>query len=84
MLSALSAVSTEEEMVVVFSSSVAREEEELGVVSSSGAASEEKDSTGKTALFGGLTEEEAICVISSGKVRATCMLAVNAAFNMAD
>ena len=79
MLSALSAVSTEEEIGVVFSSNVAREEEELGVVSSSGAALEEEDSTGKTALFGGLTEEETTCVISSGKARAICILAVNAA-----
>ena len=48
MLSALSAVSTEEEMGVVFSPSVAREVEELGVVSSSGATSEEEESTGKS------------------------------------
>ena len=84
MPSALSAVSTEEEIDVVFSPSVAREEEELGVVSPSGAASEEEDSTGKSALVGGLTEEETTCVISSGKVRAIWMLAVNAAFSMED
>ena len=71
-------------MGVVFSPSVAREVEELGVVSSSVSASEEEDSTGKTALLGGLTEEETTCVISSGKVRAIWMLAVNATFSTED
>ena len=71
-------------MGVVFSPSVAREEEEFGVVCSSGAVLEVEDSSGKSALLGGLTEEETTCVISFGKVRAIWMLAVDAAFSMAD